>query len=150
MSDLSTLTRPHSLKHARRVGRGGKRGKTSGRGGKGQTARAGAKLRPEWRDIIKKIPKRRGYGVNRSSTVRPRTAVSPLTLEALSKHFATGDTVTVQALIDKGMVRRISGNVPVMKVLARGSIDKKLTIAKGIQLSEGAKALIVKAGGSVL
>jgi len=39
------------------VGRGGKRGKTSGRGGKGQTARAGHKVRPEWRDIIKKMPR---------------------------------------------------------------------------------------------
>ena len=37
------------------VGRGGKRGKTSGRGGKGQTARAGNKRRPELRDFIKKF-----------------------------------------------------------------------------------------------
>ena len=149
MSDLTSLSRPHSQKRARRVGRGGKRGKTSGRGGKGQTARAGAKMRPEWRDIIKKIPKRRGYGVNRSSTVRPRVSVAPLTLEALSKNFESGAVVTIKALIDKGMVRRISGNVPNMKVLARGTIDKKLTIAKGIMLSAGAKAAIIKAGGVV-
>ena len=43
------------------LGRGGRHGKTSGRGGKGQTARAGNKRRPEMRDIIKKIPKLRGY-----------------------------------------------------------------------------------------
>ena len=43
------------------VGRGGKHAKTSGRGGKGQTARAGNKRRPELRDIIKKLPKKRGY-----------------------------------------------------------------------------------------
>jgi len=43
------------------VGRGGKHAKTSGRGGKGQTARAGNKRRPELRDIIKKLPKNRGY-----------------------------------------------------------------------------------------
>lgn len=43
------------------VGRGGKHAKTSGRGGKGQTARAGNKRRPELRDIIKKLPKQRGY-----------------------------------------------------------------------------------------
>jgi ribosomal protein L15 len=106
-------------------------------------------MRPEWRDIIKKIPKRRGYGVNRSSTVRPKVAVAPLTLEALNKNFASGESVTIKALIDKGMVRRVSGNVPPMKVLARGVVDKKLTIAKGIMLSEGAKAAIVKAGGVV-
>ena len=43
------------------VGRCGKHAKTSGRGGKGQTARAGNKRRPELRDIIKKLPKNRGY-----------------------------------------------------------------------------------------
>ena len=47
-----------------RVGRGGKRGKTSGRGTKGQNARAGRKKRPEMRDIIKKLPKLRGYRFN--------------------------------------------------------------------------------------
>ena len=46
------------------VGRGGKRGKTSGRGGKGQTARAGNKRRPELRDFIKRIPKLRGRGIS--------------------------------------------------------------------------------------
>lgn len=147
--DLSTLQKPRGQKVARRVGRGGKRGKTSGRGGKGQTARAGAKLRPEWRDIIKKIPKRRGYGVNRARTVRPRIAVAPVTLEALAKHFAAGDTVNVKSLIDKGIIRRVSGNVPPIKVLARGDIAVKLTIDKGIQVSAGAKEKIVAAKGSV-
>ncbi|MDP3763076.1 MAG: uL15 family ribosomal protein [bacterium] len=49
-------------KYARQVGRGGTRGKTSGRGTKGQNARAGRKKRPEMRDIIKRIPKLRGRG----------------------------------------------------------------------------------------
>jgi len=51
----------------RRVGRGGKRGTYSGRGGKGQTARAGAKVRPEIRDLIKKIPKIKGYRFKKRS-----------------------------------------------------------------------------------
>ena len=59
--ELNSFTRSKGLMKSRRVGRGGKRGKTSGRGGKGQTARSGNKIRPEWRDLIKKIPKRRGY-----------------------------------------------------------------------------------------
>ena len=61
---LNQLIRPSTLKRAyRRVGRGqsSTRGKQSGRGGKGQTARAGNKRRPELRDIIKKLPKNRGY-----------------------------------------------------------------------------------------
>ncbi|MDP9248935.1 MAG: 50S ribosomal protein L15 [bacterium] len=55
------LKRTHKNKKDRMVGRGGKHAKTSGRGGKGQTARAGNKRRPELRDIIKKLPKNRGY-----------------------------------------------------------------------------------------
>jgi ribosomal protein L15 len=55
------LKRQHKNKKDRMVGRGGKHAKTSGRGGKGQTARAGNKRRPELRDIIKKLPKNRGY-----------------------------------------------------------------------------------------
>ena len=58
---IHTLKRQHKNKKDRIVGRGGKHAKTSGRGGKGQTARAGNKRRPELRDIIKKLPKNRGY-----------------------------------------------------------------------------------------
>ena len=58
---IHNLKREHKNKKDRIVGRGGKHAKTSGRGGKGQTARAGNKRRPELRDIIKKLPKNRGY-----------------------------------------------------------------------------------------
>jgi ribosomal protein L15 len=58
---IHNLKRKHKNKGDRLVGRGGKHAKTSGRGGKGQTARAGNKRRPELRDIIKKLPKNRGY-----------------------------------------------------------------------------------------
>ncbi len=146
--DLSKISRPHGLKKSRRVGRGGKRGKTAGRGGKGQTARAGNKRRPEWRDTIKKLPKRRGYGVNRSRTVRPRVATAILTLEALDRSFASGDKVTVRSLIEKGLLRRVSGMIPSIKILARGTISKKLTIMKGVAVSADAKQAVEKAGGT--
>ena len=58
---IHNVKRIHKNKKDRMVGRGGKHAKTSGRGGKGQTARAGNKRRPELRDIIKKLPKNRGY-----------------------------------------------------------------------------------------
>ncbi len=61
---IHNLKRLHKNKKDRLVGRGGKHAKTSGRGGKGQTARAGNKRRPELRDIIKKLPKNRGYKFN--------------------------------------------------------------------------------------
>ena len=58
---IHNLKRVHKNKKDRIIGRGGKHAKTAGRGGKGQTARAGNKRRPELRDIIKKLPKNRGY-----------------------------------------------------------------------------------------
>ncbi len=58
---IHNLKRTHKNKGDRLVGRGGRRGKTAGRGGKGQTARSGNKRRPELRDIIKRLPKNRGY-----------------------------------------------------------------------------------------
>lgn len=59
-----SLKRRTKNKKARQVGRGGTRGKTAGRGTKGQNARAGRKKRPELRDIIKRVPKLRGRGVS--------------------------------------------------------------------------------------
>lgn len=61
---IHELKRKNKNKKDRIVGRGGKHAKTGGRGGKGQTARAGNKRRPELRDIIKKLPKLRGYRFN--------------------------------------------------------------------------------------
>jgi ribosomal protein L15 len=58
---IHNLKRIHKNKKDRLIGRGGRHGKTSGRGGKGQTARSGNKRRPELRDIIKRLPKNRGY-----------------------------------------------------------------------------------------
>ena len=50
----------HYNKDAKRVGRGGKRGKTCGRGQKGQKSRSGRKMRPAVRDLIQRLPKLRG------------------------------------------------------------------------------------------
>lgn len=65
------------------VGRGGKRGKTSGKGTKGQNARAGRKKRPEIRDFIKRFPKLRGRGKNSLKSFQPR-----LVGEALKVYLA--------------------------------------------------------------
>lgn len=132
----------------RRVGRGqgSKRGKQSGRGGKGQTARAGNKRRPELRDIIKKIPKRRGYGKNRGRTHVPRPEHMPLTLERISKSFEQGAEVTMKTLIEKNVIRSRSPR-PV-KIVSGGSIDRKLSF-RGLSLTSTARAAIEKAGGTI-
>jgi large subunit ribosomal protein L15 len=146
--ELSTLKRDSGYTRRRRVGRGGKRGKTSGRGGKGQTARAGNKRRPEWRDIIKKIPKRRGYGKNRGRTVVPYVRTVAVNFERLSKHFKDGDIVSTRTLAKKKLVRLVSGKMPPVKILGKGVLDKKLSF-EGVTISDTAKAAIEKAGGLV-
>jgi large subunit ribosomal protein L15 len=145
----------HTLKSATkritsaRVGRGGKRGKTSGRGGKGQTARAGRKMRPEMRDLIKKFPKRRGHGKNRARTVRPRTPFTVVNLAALEAIFPAGATITPATLSKAGLIRTRAGRFPKVKLLAGGELTKALSIS-GVTLSESAKAAVERAGGSAL
>ncbi|MEK7613603.1 MAG: uL15 family ribosomal protein [Patescibacteria group bacterium] len=146
--EKNSLTRPSHLKGHRRIGRGGKRGKTSGRGTKGQLARTGNSTRPELLDIIKKYPKRRGYGKNRALTVIPNRSIQTVNLDQISKHFEVGAEVTARALLKKGLVRRESGRTPKVKVLARGVMDKKVTF-KGLVVSTGARTLIEKAGGTL-
>ena len=133
-----------------RVGRGGKRGKTSGRGTKGQKARSGRKMRPEMRDLIKKIPKLRGHGKNRSRTVRlDRVVAKPVNLAVLEAAFEAGDTITPAILIKKGIISTRGGRVPAIKILGAGDLTKKLSIS-GVSFSATAKAAIEKAGGSIL
>jgi large subunit ribosomal protein L15 len=147
---LNTIKSHSKRVTSMRVGRGGKRGKTSGRGGKGQTARAGHKIRPEIRDMIKKLPKRRGHGKNRSRTVRiDRISHAPVNLAALEAAFTAGDTVTPAVLVRKGIVRSASGRNPRVKVLGTGELTKALKLS-GVTASASAKAAVEKAGGSVL
>ncbi len=138
-----------SRKTSTRVGRGGKRGKTSGKGHKGQKARAGAKLRPEIRDIIKKIPKLRGHGKNRSKSIND-SRVKPLAvnLSSIEGAFKAGDTVTGATLLEKGIINLQKGSIPVVKVLGNGELSKALTFT-GLKVSASAKDAITKAGGTV-
>lgn len=146
---LHELQPRQSRKTAKRIGRGGKRGKTSGRGHKGQKARAGNSTRPEMRDIIKKIPKLRGHGVNRARTVyaeRPApVAVNVATLELL---FDDKATVSPKALVAKGAIKKAGGRVPAVKILANGDITKALKIEHCIT-SAAARSKIEAAGGTI-
>ena len=126
-----------------RVGRGGKRGKTSGRGHKGQKARAGSSGRPEIRDMIKKLPKLRGYRFN-----PVKESPVPVNLNVLEESFGDGEKVSPRTLIAKGVVSRKSGKIPPVKILATGEITKKLTVS-GCSVSETAKEKIEKAGGVI-
>lgn len=125
------------------IGRGGKRGKTSGRGTKGQNARAGRKKRPEMRDIIKKIPKLRGY---RFAPVSGKAV--PVSLEAIGKVFSKGGDVNPQTLAEKGIITMKGGTYPTVKILGDGELSAKISVS-GCNVSASAQEKIAKAGGSV-
>lgn len=135
-------------KSAKRVGRGGKRGKTSGKGHKGQKARAGNSSRPEMREIIKKIPKLRGHGVNRARTVNP-DRVRPVVVNVSALEvLEAGASVTPKTLVTAGIVDVKKKRVPQVKILGNGNLTKKLVV-EDCQVSESAKGKIESAGGSV-
>ena len=140
---LHNIQKNKNNKKSIRVGRGGKRGKTSGKGHKGQNARTGNSGRPEIRDMIKKIPKLRGYNFKSR-----KDSATPVNLSVLDKAFEKDAIVTPKELVKEGVVKRKSGKMPVIKILATGEITKKITVS-GCTFSEMAKAKIEKAGGTI-
>jgi large subunit ribosomal protein L15 len=146
---LHNLTRSTPKLEKKRIGRGGKRGKTSGKGGKGQTARAGSRPRPEMRDIIKRLPKLRGFGKNRARTVNTERVV-PIAVNVgdLGAYFKAGSTVTPATLVAAGAVARRGGKVPPVKILGTGELAVALTIGQ-CAVSASARTKIEAAGGSV-
>lgn len=145
---LHDIQRVHKNKSKRQVGRGGKRGKTSGRGHKGQRSRAGAKVRPEVRDVIKRIPKLRGQSASGSLTSRKVKPVA-VNVARLEELFAKGDIVSPQTLCDKGVTQRRGGRLQNVKILGNGEITKDLTIEK-CSVSKTAAEKIEKAGGKIV
>jgi len=132
-----------SKKARKRVGRGNGsgHGTYSGRGLKGQKARAGGKTRPGFEGgqlpLIKRLPKKRGF-YNHF-----RTEYAVISLSALNT-FDAGSEITVDILSKNGLLR--SMNKPV-KVLANGEVDRPLTI-KLNKYSATAKSKIEAAGGT--
>lgn len=146
---FDTLTRTHPHTGTQRVGRGSTRGKTSGRGHKGQKARAGHCIRPALRDIIKRIPKRRGHGKNRARTVNSaRLNFVPVNLTLLDKVFTAGEMVNPTTLLAKEIIKENGGVMPKVKILGTGTLTKKLFFEKCV-FSENAKEKIEKAGGVI-
>jgi large subunit ribosomal protein L15 len=124
-----------------RVGRGeASKGKTAGRGTKGTKARY--QVRPGFEGggvrLVMRTPKLRGFK-------NPfRVEYQVVNLDKLAEHFPQGGAVTVNDLVNKGLVR---SNEPV-KVLGSGDISVKLDV-KVDKVSEQAKSKILAAGGSV-
>ena len=145
---LHELKRNTPNKSKKRIGRGGKRGKTSGRGHKGQKQHGGTP-RPEMRDIIKRIPKLRGHGKNRARTVNSgRQEVQVVNVNKIGSVFAEGSSVTPETLKSAGLVRFYGKKRPRVKILGTGNISKKIKV-EGISVSDSARDKITKVGGSI-
>ena len=132
---------PGSVKEAFRKGRGAGsgNGKTAGKGHKGQNARSGGGVRPGFEGgqlpLYRKLPKR-GFK-NRFATEYAIVNVAALNA------FEDGDTVTLEKLMDAGIVRK---SLDGLKVLGNGEITKKLTVEATV-FSQTAKEKIEAAGG---
>jgi len=140
---IHQLKRTDNLTKGKRIGRGGKRGTTSGRGTKGQMARSGHKLYPELRDAIKKLPKLRGY---RFKSFQTKSV--PVNLRAIENNFEAGANITPEELVAKKLVNLKAGKIPAIKLLGSGNLSKKLTFS-GLLVSASAKEKIEKAGGEI-
>jgi len=115
-----------------------------GSGTRGQKARAGRKLKPIIRELIKRYPKLRGYKFKPLDR-KPAT----VSTEMLEKKFKAGDKINPEILLNKRLIHKIKGKAPKVKILGRGEI-KKSVIVEGCQLSKGAKEKIEKAGGQII
>ena len=130
-----------SKKGSKRIGRGHGSGwgKTAGKGHKGQKARSGGSIRPGFEGgqmpLQRRVPKR---GFNNIF----RTEYAIVNISALDA-FNDGDTVTVEALVEKGIVKKTLDGV---KILGNGEISKKLTVQVNA-FSDSAKSKIEAAGG---
>ena len=142
MFQLDKLIKTVSKK--KRIGRGGSRGGTSGRGHKGQNARSGGKVRPGFEGgqmpLSRRLPKR---GFNNARFQDNNVIVS---LKQLNDAFDEGAVVTREELASKGFISR--KKISRIKVLAKGALEKKLVIHADA-FSKKAEEEIKKVGGEV-
>lgn len=141
---IHELKPKHKSKDKKIVGRGGKKGTYSGRGGKGQSARSGRKMVPIIRELIKRYPKLKGY---RAFVIENEFTL--VSLEQLEKHTKDGDAISPETLVKMGVVKTVKGKIPQVKILADGKLTKKLTI-ENCKISKTAKEAVQKAGGSII
>jgi large subunit ribosomal protein L15 len=151
--NLSNLSPAQARKDRKRVGRGlgSGKGRTSGRGTKGQKSRAGSHKMPAGFEggqmpIDMRLGKLRGATSADAMPIGPfRTYTQPVNVGALEERFDAGAEVTPEALKASGLVRKLSVDV---KVLGEGELTKKLSVTAH-RFSLSAVEKIEAAGGSV-
>lgn len=132
----------HQRPKKKKVGRGGKRGTYSGRGMKGQKARAGSSLAPVVRELLKRYPKLKGY--RRVKRQRKPAAVS---LQVIIKNFSKGEMVSPQTLTEKGLIPRQKGALKA-KIVGTLPLQHPLSF-QGCLFSAGARQVVEKSGGEI-
>ena len=139
LHELSPAAGSNTKAYRKGRGAGSGNGKTGGRGQKGQWARSGGGVRVGFEGgqmpLSRRIPKR---GFN-NIFAKPLEIVNLSTLD----QFQDGDTVTVHALLEKGILSKCEYGV---KILGNGQISKKLTV-QASAFSASAKEKIEAAGG---
>lgn len=140
------LKRKTPNRKTKKVGRGGLRGKTSGRGHKGQKQHGGHGIRAEIRDQIKKLPKLRGRGKNSNKSIQIKSTV--FNVAFLEANFNAGETVSPVTLTEKGFLKGAAVRKAGVKILGNGELSKKLSV-EACEVSASAAEKISKAGGSV-
>ncbi|HEY4476429.1 MAG TPA: uL15 family ribosomal protein [Candidatus Paceibacterota bacterium] len=141
---LHQIKRQHSRQRHKLIGRGGKRGTTSGRGTKGQRARSGHRIRPEMRDVIKRLPKKRGH---RFVLVLNKTVT--VSLAAIAHHFSAGETISPATLAAKRLISASTLRRGRVKIIGAATVAKDLTI-KDCLISRPARQIIEQAGGKII
>ncbi|MBI2048940.1 MAG: uL15 family ribosomal protein [Parcubacteria group bacterium] len=146
---LNELKKSTATKKPKRIGRGGKRGTFSGRGTKGQKARSGHRIRPQLRDEIKKLHKKRGFGIHRADSVRSdRQKYAVVNIKKIERAASEGAEITPKVLLEKKLITKGQGRRLSVKILGGSGIKKKLVIS-GCIVSESARKAIEAAGGTV-
>ena len=141
--DLHQLKPKIKKKKEKRIGRGGKRGTTSGRGTKGQKSRAGHRIRPAVRDLMMKIPQKRGIGFKIQSA-----AFTIIDLTVLENNFKAGEKISPKVLVNRGLIKSKKGARQKIKILGEGRLTKKL-ILEGLAVSKKAAERILGLGGEI-
>jgi large subunit ribosomal protein L15 len=150
--NLSNLKPAQARRDRKRVGRGlgSGKGRYSGRGLKGQKARSGShKMRAGFEGgqmpLSMRLGKQRGPTSKDAMPIGPfRTQTVPVNLRDLERVFADGDTVDVEALVARGLIKNTKIDV---KVLGMGDLTKKLSVTAH-SFSETAREKIEAAGGT--
>ena len=135
---------PGATKDRKRVGRGkgSGNGKTAGRGEKGQKSRRGYSSKRGFEggqmSLVRRLPKRGFTNIHALN-------LQELDLTYISTHFSEGETVCLESMRDKKLLKSAANGIV---VLNNGELTQKVTVVAD-RISKGAREAILAAGGTI-